>query len=156
GRPGPVPLAERPTVLLVGGLDGESLCGAEAVLACARKLLEAPDRLPSDVAFVAVPWGAPEELARALGARPASTPSERPYDEDGDGVADEDPPDDLDGDGLVLSMLLEDSAGPWTFSRDESLLARAGSGDGPRFRLVPEGRDGDGDGRLNEDGPGGV
>jgi hypothetical protein len=156
GRPGDVPLAERPTVLLIGGLDGESLSGGEAVLACARKLLEAPDRLPADVAFVAVPWGAPEELARALAAAPKSSPSERPFDEDGDGALDEDPPDDVDGDGLALSMLLEDSAGPWTFSRDERLLASAGPGDGPRFRLVPEGRDDDGDGRFNEDGPGGV
>jgi len=156
GRPGQVPLAQRPTVLLIGGLDGESLCGAESVLACVRKLLETPERMPSDVAFIAVPWGAPEELARALSTAPASTPSERPYDDDGDGVADEDPPDDLDGDGHVLSMLLEDSGGPWTFSRDERLLARAGPGDGPRFRLVPEGRDDDGDGRFNEDGPGGV
>lgn len=156
GKPGPLPFAERSTVLLIGGLDGTSLSGCEAVLACARKLLEAPERLPSDVAFVAVPWGAPEELARALAAAPDAGPSARPFDDDGDGALDEDPPDDVDGDGLALSMLLEDAAGPWTFSRDERLLASASPGDGPRFQLVPEGRDDDGDGRFNEDGPGGV
>jgi hypothetical protein len=155
GRPGPVALELRPTVLLVGGLDGVSLSGTEAVLDCVRRLLADPARLPPDVAFVAVPWAAPQELQRALDPRAAAA-DERPLDEDGDGRFDEDPPDDVDEDGLALSMLVEDPGGEWTFSRDERLLARAADGAAPRFRLVPEGRDDDGDGRFNEDAPGGV
>ncbi len=156
GAPGDVPRERRPTVFLIGGLDGLSLEGGEAVLQVARDLLAAPERLPAHVTFVAVPWASPEALEEALLGRNFDGRNARAIDEDRDGLIDEDPPDDLDGDGLVLDMLIEDPRGDYARSSDARFLVRAQPGDHPRFHLVKEGRDDDGDNRFNEDAKGGV
>jgi hypothetical protein len=162
GHPGPAgsdkPGAEngRPRVYLIGGLDGRSLVGAEAVLRVTAGLLENPDRLPPDIVFVSVPWASVDGLLRLRQGAGRSGANGAPRDEDGDGRVDEDGPDDLDGDGLVSSMLIADSAGPWVRSSDQRFLRPARPGEGPRYLLLAEGRDDDGDGRFNEDGVGGV
>ena len=160
GRPGAPPLAERPTVFLFGGLDGRSLAGGEAVLQIVRELLLRADELPPEVAFVAVPWVSGQALSW-LAEKSATAPSRdgrngRPLDDDRDGRTDEDGPDDLDGDGLILDMLIEDPAGPWARGGDGRFLVPAGPGDGTRYLWTREGRDDDGDGRFNEDPLGGV
>jgi hypothetical protein len=53
-------------------------------------------------------------------------------------------------------MHVQDPSGPWVRPEGARFLAAAREGEAPRYRLVPEGRDDDGDGRFNEDGPGGV
>jgi hypothetical protein len=53
-------------------------------------------------------------------------------------------------------MLIEGPAGSWTFGDDPRFLRPVESGDAPRFLRTTEGRDDDGDGRFNEDPPGGV
>jgi hypothetical protein len=156
GAPGAVALDQRPTVLLLGGLDGRSLAGGEAVLACASELLREPEKLPPEIAFLAVPWASPEALELYQSGRAIDGRNARPQDEDRDGLLDEDGPDDLDGDGLLLQLLIEDPTGPWARAADPRFLVRAGPGDAPRYLLTMEGRDDDGDGRFNEDGPGGV
>ncbi|MEM7308614.1 MAG: M14 family zinc carboxypeptidase [Planctomycetota bacterium] len=156
GGTGQVPLAERPTVLLVGALDGRSVAGAEAVLRVAEELLAMPDKLPAEVAFLAVPWANPDGIARQLESGAGGGRNDQPGDEDRDGEVDEDGPDDLDGDGAITSLLLEDLSGPWARAEDDRLLRPARPGDAPRYRIVREGRDDDGDGRFNEDGPGGI
>ena len=64
GGDGPEPLAARTTIFLIGGLDGISLAGSQAVLSIVDALLAAPDRLPSGVTFIAIPWANPDGLAR--------------------------------------------------------------------------------------------
>jgi hypothetical protein len=159
GKSGPLPLRERPTLVLVGAPDGLSRSGSEAVLAILDALLERPQALPEGLAVLAVPLASPEALQRAFDERKRGLPQGGNavlVDEDGDLVADEDPPDDLDGDGQVLWMLLEEPRGPLVRGADPRFLVPARPGDGPRYRLVREGRDDDGDGLFNEDGPGGV
>ena len=156
GAPGTKPLSDRTTLLLVGGLDGVSLAGSEAVVRLVERLLAAPAELPPEVTFVAVPWANPDGLARWRDAGCGEGRNARPTDDDQDGRLDEDGPDDLDGDGLVLEMLVEDSAGPWVRAADGRFLRPALEGEAPRYRRMREGRDDDGDGLFNEDGPGGV
>jgi hypothetical protein len=103
-----------------------------------------------------VPWASPEALELSMQGRSADGRNTRPVDEDKDGKVDEDGPDDLDGDGLIVQMLVEDPDGPWIRPAGQRLLARAKPGDAPRYSLTLEGKDDDGDGRFNEDGPGGV
>lgn len=156
GAPGPTPLAERATILLVGGLDGISVSGSQAVLAIADSLLANADKLPEGVTFLCVPWANPDGLARRLEGRASDGRNDRPIDDDRDGTVDEDGPDDLDGDGLVLEMLIEDPDGPWVRAEGGRFLHRARPGEAPRYLRVPEGRDDDGDGLYNEDPVGGV
>ncbi|MBM3978184.1 MAG: hypothetical protein FJ299_14505 [Planctomycetes bacterium] len=159
GRAGPIPLRERPTLFLIGAPDGVSRSGCEAVLAAVDALLERPAGLPDGIALLVAPLGSPEALQRAHEARRLGLPqggNSVPLDEDGDGVADEDAPDDVDGDGQVLWMLVEDPRGPLVRGPDPRFLVAARAGDGPRYRLEREGKDDDGDGKYNEDGPGGV
>ncbi len=153
---GQTPLAERTTVFLVGGLDGVSLSGAEAVVRAVGALLSMPDRLPADVTFVAIPWANPDGLERTRAGGAGDGRNDRPLDDDLDGQVDEDGPDDMDGDGLILDLLVEDPAGSWARCTDGRFLRSALPGEAPRYTLAREGRDEDRDGRYNEDGVGGV
>jgi len=86
-----------------------------------------------------------------------STP--RPYDEDGDGLLDEDPPNDLDGDGFITQMLMPNRTGLWKISaQDSRILVRRqlDEMDGEFFDVYTEGLDDDDDRFFNEDGVGGI
>ncbi len=154
--PGAIPPEQRPTILLVGAADGTSLVGGEAVLAVLSELARDPNLLPSGVTFLALPWAAPEafELFASGGARDGR--DREPVDEDRDGALDEDGPDDIDGDGVLLEMLVPTPDGPWVLQGDGPGLRRAEPGDGPRYQRTLEGIDDDRDGRFNADGVGGI
>jgi hypothetical protein len=82
----------------------------------------------------------------------------RPYDQDGDGLLDEDSPADLNGDGNIVRMRYKDPKGDYIIDpRDASgrIMKYAGEGKG-EYKVVSEGIDGDGDGRIGEDGIGGL
>jgi len=84
----------------------------------------------------------------------------RPYDDDGDGLLDEDPPEDIDGDGFILQMRKKVEPGKGTMILDPAdksgrLMIRATDGKGD-YMTYFEGIDNDGDGRVNEDGIGGL
>jgi hypothetical protein len=156
GRAGSVPLESRPTVLLLGAPDGVSLAGCEAVLAAVDGVLAEPASLPDDVTIVAIPWAAPDGLAAEAAGRSTGGRDAAPTDDDRDGAADEDGPDDLDGDGRVLWMLVPASGGAWARSASGRFVVPARAEDRRRYDLCREGADDDGDGRFNEDGPGGI
>lgn len=156
GTAGSLPLEERPTLILLGGLDGVSFAGGEAVLKAASSLIRRRNLLPEELTFIAIPWASPDGLERTFHGLSTSGVNLGKTDEDGDESPDEDGPDDLDGDGVLLDMLIEDGAGEWTRASDPRFLAKARPGDAPRYRLVREGADQDGDGRFNEDEVGGV
>ena len=86
----------------------------------------------------------------------------RPHDTDRDGLLDEDPGEDLDGDGYVRDMRkrVGRGKGDWELDpRDPKgrLLRRATGGAGKgEWMVYPEGVDNDLDGRYNEDGIGGL
>jgi len=154
GDAGGPPLAQRPTLWLIGPLDGCSLAGGEAVLEAARHLAPLAGERP-DLAIACLPWPVPDLLERI---RTGGAAAGRPGDEDGDGRVDEDGPDDLDGDGRILEMVIETPGGPWTWDRERRFLVPAEAGAEPRLERALEGADDDGDGRFNEDGagPGGL
>ena len=84
----------------------------------------------------------------------------RPKDNDGDGLFDEDAGEDLDGDGFVRQMRKFVGAGKGTAIVDKRdpkgrLMQTVGAGKGD-YDLYTEGFDNDGDGRVNEDGIGGL
>lgn len=87
----------------------------------------------------------------------SSRGGKRPVDNDRDGHFDEDPPNDIDGDGELLQMRIADPHGQWKDHPEEPrLMVRVKPGERGQYRMLgQEGIDDDGDGRVNEDGPGG-
>jgi Zinc carboxypeptidase len=79
-----------------------------------------------------------------------------PVDDDKDGLVDEDPADDLDGDGNICLMRKKDPFGPYkTDPEDPRLMVRIKPGERGEWTLLgEEGLDNDGDGQINEDGEG--
>ncbi len=85
--------------------------------------------------------------------------SVRPRDNDLDGVADEDPTEDLDGDGQVTRMRIRAPFGAWKASpKDPRAMIKRKENEtgGVFYDLLPEGIDNDGDNKYNEDGVGGI
>jgi hypothetical protein len=86
-----------------------------------------------------------------------SRSNRRPVDNDRDGLFDEDPPEDLDGDGSITQMWKADPNGRWVRDRnDPRVFVRVAEDEKGEWTLLgEEGIDNDGDGRINEDGGGG-
>jgi hypothetical protein len=87
-----------------------------------------------------------------------SSRTARPFDEDGDGRLDEDGPEDINGDGLIMQMRVRDMRGGHkTHPADPRLMVTRGMDEPGEWRLYDyEGIDNDGDGQINEDAIGGV
>jgi len=79
-----------------------------------------------------------------------------PTDDDHDGLVDEDPPDDLDGDGNICLMRIKDPFGRLKADpEDARLMVPVKPGEAGQWTMLgEEGIDNDGDGRINEDGEG--
>ena len=88
---------------------------------------------------------------------PSSSRSIRvPKDDDGDGLFDEDAPDDLDGDGSICQMRIKDPNGNYKADPDDPrIMIRVKPGEKGEYTILgSEGIDNDGDGRFNEDAEG--
>jgi hypothetical protein len=171
------PASEKPALYLDGGIHSGEFTGSQVALYVMGKLLarygrdpEVTDLLES-YAFYVRPKFNPDgsDLALIQDQNLRSTP--RPWDEDEDGEADEDPPEDLDEDGWITDMRVPDPQGNWyAHPGDDRVMVRIGSGrpgaqENPaqevplgarRYRVMREGVDNDLDGSLNEDGFGGI
>lgn len=161
--PGSAPAAERAGILVVGNLEADHVIGSQLALEVVRHLTQGEGRdaeaLNDRVVYVVPrlnPDGAEQMFADVLvdvrGNR-------RPVDDDNDGRIDEDPPEDLNGDGLVTVMRVPDPLGGFSVHEDDARLMQAADPAAGRvgaFTLYLEGVDSDGDGFLNEDGVGGV
>lgn len=80
-----------------------------------------------------------------------------PVDDDNDGLYDEDPPEDINGNGVIEQIIKYVGRGNGNMrknARDPRILEQAPPGEGDYVQLGSEGIDNDGDGRVNEDGPG--
>jgi murein tripeptide amidase MpaA len=89
-----------------------------------------------------------------LTGRPAGQDPD-PTDSDGDFLFDEDPAEDVDGDGHIVQMRQVDPAGEWKISsNDPRIMIRKAPDEltGTFYTLYTEGVDNDGDDEINEDG----
>ncbi len=160
------PPEEKPAIYINGCLDSSEVVTTEGVLYTIKKLLDGYGRDPRITrlldrrTFYIVPRIMPDLTELYLTTpQNARSVSAEPIDDDGDGVADEDPDDDVNGDGHVVQMRVKDPNGEWKVSdRDPRLMVRRRPGeiDGVFYRVLTEGKDDDGDGRYNEDRVGGI
>lgn len=152
--PGDVDPLLRPRLLVVGGLGKSATAGA----AIAAKLPTAlADLAETDLTVAAALSKFAVEVV-LLPARDASKAGVA-YDDDHDGLVNEDPPKDLDGDGRITTMRVPDPLGDWRVSPESPrLMVKVDRSKGERgtHRIVVEGLDADGDGAIAEDGPNAV
>jgi hypothetical protein len=162
--PGPVAPAARPAVLVVANLGADQVAGSTLAVGLARALAASPDARVREQLTGATFYIVPRVDVDGTEAVFAALQAPRrgnltPFDDDNDGRADEDPPEDLNGDGLITMMRLRDGAGALAPARDDARLMRraeASKGEAGGWAVYWEGVDSDGDGFLNEDGAGGV
>ncbi len=150
---------EKPAVLVMGAVHAPHLAGAELALRMA-KLLAKEEKLLERVTFYVIPRPNPD-ATEAFFAKPFAerAGNARKTDDDRDGESGEDPADDLDKDGWITMMRVEDPTGGFMEHPDDPRVlipADAKKNEKSRWRLLAEGRDADGDGAFNEDGSGGV
>lgn len=162
--PGELDHSEKPAIWIDGSIHGNELQASEVVLYTMWYLTEAHGRIPAittlleDYTFYLMPLVNPD--GRAYWFEEPATPhtgrqSIRPRDLDRDGLVDEDPLDDLDGDGSITQMWRPDPNGQWERDKhDPRRFYRVEEGQrGSWSFLGQEGLDRDADGRANEDGP---
>jgi len=160
------PDTDKPAMFIEGNRHAGEVTAAECALWLAHHVLTGYGRDPEITALVDTralyvrvknnPDGSELYLQTAQSLRSTV----RPYDDDRDGLLDEDPPEDLDGDGLILQMRRKVEPGRGSMTVDPAdptgramIRAEAGRGDSG---VTSEGIDNDGDSRTNEDGVGGL
>ncbi|MHC4180598.1 MAG: M14 family metallopeptidase, partial [Planctomycetota bacterium] len=155
----------KPAFWIGGAIHANEIQGTQVTLYTAWYLLEMYGRTPfvtrlvDDRTFYLLPMMSPDSRDAHM-YRPNTTSSpragQRPVDDDRDGLMDEDPPDDLDGDGHITQMRIRDPNGRWKpHEKYPHMMVRAEDDQRGQYRLLgSEGFDNDGDGRVNEDGDG--
>jgi len=157
---------DKPAAFFEGGRHSGEITGTESALYLAWYLIENygkdadVTRLLDTKAVYIKPINNPDGSDMYRLTAQANRSTVRPFDDDGDGLLDEDPPEDLDGDGFIRQM--RKFVGPGkgdavkdTLDKSGRLMRRVGAGKGD-YLMYSEGIDNDGDGRYNEDGPGGL
>jgi hypothetical protein len=160
------PHTDKPAFFMEGGRHAGEISGIEATLYFINEVLTGYGKDPAITRLVDT---------KTIYARPNQNPdgsslyhytaqtlrsNVRPVDNDNDGLFDEDPGEDLDGDGFLRQMRQHVGAGKGTFVIDDRdpkgrAMRRVGPNKGD-YEVYSEGIDNDGDGRYNEDGVGGL
>ena len=155
---------DKPAFFLEGGRHAGEITGVEATLYFIDLVLggygkdPAITRLLDTTALYCKPNNNPDGNALYQHTAQTLRSTVRPYDDDRDGLLDEDAGDDLDGDGFIRQMRKFVGAGKGSAVRDAKdprVMRRVREGEGD-YALYSEGLDNDGDGRVNEDGVGGL
>ncbi len=155
----------RPGILVVAGLDGPRWAGTEAALIMAEQLAKEHAELLKQITVYVVPRANPDAAAAFVsGPKRDRSVNLIHRDEDRDRKFDENPPQDLNGDGAITVIRAKDLGPPYgnpTFVVDaaDSRILRAPDplkGEVANYTVFVEGIDTDGDARIAEDGPGGI
>jgi len=150
----------------VAGIEGNDLVGSSIAFTWLKHLLEQYEtdaeitRLLQTTTFYIIPRLNPDAAERFFNQPKCETArDDKPVDDDHDGLMDEDGPEDLNGDGLITSMRIQDPEGGYILDpAADRLLLKADplKSEAGAWRLLTEGIDNDHDESWNEDGPGGV
>jgi len=164
------PATDKPAAFFEGNRHSGEVTSAESVLWLMQHLVENygsdPEitQLLDTRAIYLRPKNNPDGSMLYLNTAQSNRSTNRPTDNDGDGLLDEDAADDLNGDGIIHRIRYrprpgtDDRATMVIDERDPTgrLLRRAEEGEEAEWVVASEGLDNDGDGRVNEDGIGGL
>ena len=161
---------EKPAAYFEGGRHSGEITASESVLWLTQHLLEnyGKDKeithLIDTKAIYLRPQNNPDGSNLYLYTEQRNRSTVKPHDNDRDGLIDEDPEEDLDGDGVIYQMrkkaVTEEEKKKANYIVDPDhpsgkLMKRVFPGKGD-YLLYTEGIDNDGDGDYNEDGVGGL
>jgi hypothetical protein len=156
---------DKPAAFFEGGRHSGEVTGSECVMWLTQYLLtnygKDPDvtHLIDTKTIYLKPVNNPDGHNLYMNTAQSNRSTVRPVDNDRDGLLDEDAPEDLDTNGLILTMR-------WKDEKRGNLIPDPGDSTGRIMKRVPagqgiylsssEGIDNDGDGNINEDGIGGL
>ncbi len=148
-----------PAVFIGANFEGTVPLSGEAALYLAKSVLDKAEAR-KDRTWYILACPNPDAAARYF-AKPLQQDARnaRPHNDDMDDAVDEDGADDLDGNGIITMMRVKDPAGEWMpIAAEPRLMKKADWAKGEKgiYKLIAEGLDNDGDGVINEDGPGGT
>jgi hypothetical protein len=148
-----------PSIFVGANLEGNRPLATEGAIFLAESILSDPANYDS-LNWYIIPLGNPDAAAKFF-----STPlleesrNDYPTNDDKDELTDEDGMNDLNGDGWITNMRVIHPDGEWLISEtDPRLMQKADPKKGEQgvYKIFTEGTDDDGDGKYNEDGPGGT
>ncbi len=155
----------KPAIAIVAGVEGSHLAGTELAVQLAEKLLanagkDSVDKLLETKTLYVIPLVNPDAAGQFFAKlKYERSGNAKPTDEDRDGKLDEDGFEDLNGDGVITQVRVEDPTGTHKpHDKEARVLVKADPAKGERGKYLyfSEGIDNDKDGKFNEDGPGGV
>ena len=156
----------RPAILVVAGIEGNDLTGSSIAVSWLEQLIKQyrtdnkiAELLKTTTIYI-IPRLNPDAAEQFfIEPKIETSANNKPVDDDHDGLVDEDGPEDLNEDGLITWMRVEDKEGDYILDpADKRLLMEADrlKGEIGAWRYLSEGIDNDHDEAWNEDGLGGV
>lgn len=148
----------KPSILIVAGADGHHRAGVEIALGLLEERLNKPE-LIEKCNFYFIPGLSPDALVPIGTKIITKCTNDNTVDDDRDGLADEDPAEDLNKDGLITWIRVAHPAGDYVKdTKDPRLMVKlkGETTDKQRYLLYQEGIDNDNDNKFNEDSQGGV
>ena len=161
---------DKPAAYFEGGRHSGEITSSESILWLTQHILENYGKDPEITALVDTkaiylrPQNNPDGSNLYLRTEQRNRSTVKPHDNDRDGLLDEDPEEDLDGDGIIYQMrkkaVTAEEKEKANFIVDpedpsQKLMKRTFPGQG-EYLVYTEGYDNDGDGSYNEDGIGGL
>lgn len=156
---------EKPALAIVGGVEGKHLLGVELAIGFAENLLAGAGnadvkKLLESQTFYVFPNMSPdatEQYFANLQFERSGNAKKSDYDRDG--KVGEDGYDDLDNNGKITMIRVEDPTGDYVVNPNESrslIKADRAKGQLGQYQIYSEGIDNDKDGSFNEDGDEGI
>lgn len=154
-----------PGLAVIGGVDGRYIISQELSCRFAENLLNGSDNdsikhLLDSVVFYILPNVSPDAMTQYFAElKYPRNANARPTDDDRDGRLNEDPPEDMNHDGMITMVRIRDASGEWLPSEeDQRVMIKADKkkGENGKYMLISEGFDNDHDKKFNEDGEGGI
>ncbi|MCU0399960.1 MAG: M14 family metallopeptidase [Algoriphagus sp.] len=146
---------QKPAIAVVGGVEGFHVLSVELALQFAEKLVTENAKALESTTFYIFPNMSPDAYEQYHAALKYERRGNAvAVDHDRDGTPGDNGYSDLNGDGMITWMRVEDPMGDWTVSKeDERVLVKAdrSKGEAGKYRVFKESKDDDKDGKFAED-----
>ncbi|MEN8121596.1 MAG: M14 family metallopeptidase [Bacteroidota bacterium] len=150
---------KNPAVFLVANLEGQLPISISAAIYLINDII-GDAKYYSDLSWYIIPNANPDASQNYFSKlKYADSRNGLKHNDDMDDQTDEDPFDDLNGDGLITQMRVKDILGEWLpDEKDPRMMRKADKSKGEKglYKLYSEGLDNDKDGKYNEDPVGGT